>query len=232
MAKDLDELKMIVDLAKTGGMMEARNSMMVEQLQKKDDEIAALKEMLKEKDKVIAKKDKQLAEKDKLIADKDARIKELESLVMTIETTEDGQDEARDKRTLMIVEHYILIDILKMISYVLGLNNSQKMLVAHMLHHTLADNLPQQIYEQVDEITQLEGDQTGRLAKAMEKMVEKPTTQNIVYPQAGSTANVGCDLKDTEFMVLPVNPDLPAALDINRDQSDDGREGYTEADAD
>ena len=50
MTKNLDELKMIVDLAKTGGMMEAQNKMMEEQLQEKDEEIARQKEMLKEKE--------------------------------------------------------------------------------------------------------------------------------------------------------------------------------------
>lgn len=114
----------------------------------------------------------------------------------------------------------------------MSLNNSQKMLVGHLLHHTMADNLPKRIYERVDEITQLEGNQTGRLADAMEKVAEKPTTQNIVYPQAGSTANVGCDLKDTEFNVLPVNADQPAALENKSYQSAYGREEYTEADAD
>ena len=100
------------------------------------------------------------------------------------------------------------------------------------MHHTMADNLPKRIYERVDEITQLEGNQTGRLADAMEKVAEKPTTQNNVFPQAGSTANVGCDLKDTEFMVLPMNADQPAALENKSNQSAYGREEYTEADAD
>ena len=68
--------------------------------------------------------------------------------------------------------------------------------------------------------------------KKDEKVAEKPTTQNIVYPQAGSTANVGCDLKDTEFNVLPVNADQPAALENKSYQSAYGREEYTEADAD
>ena len=239
MTKNLDELKMIVDLAKTGGMMEAQNKMMEEQLQEKDEEIARQKEMLKEKEKVIAKKDKQLAErdkqieeKDKQIAEKDARIKELESLMMTVETTEDSQTTAGGQHPVVIIQQYFLLDILKTISYVLRLNNSQKMLVGHLLHHTMADTLPKRIYERVDEITQLEGNQTGRLADAMEKVAEKPTTQNIVYPQAGSTANVGCDLKDTEFNVLPVNADQPAALENKSNQSAYGREEYTEADAD
>lgn len=239
MAKDLDELKMIVDLAKTGGIMEARNMMMEEQMRQKDDEIAQLKEMLKEKDKVIARKDKQLADKDKQIEErdkqieeKDARIKELESLMVTVDTTENGQTAAGDQPPLVIIQQYFLLDMIKTISYVLKLNDSQKMFVGHMLHQTMPDDVPKPIYDKVDAMTRLDGSQTGRLADAMEKVVEKPTTQNIVYPQAGSTANVGCDLKDTEFKVLPVNADQPAALDSNIDQSDYGREGYTEAYAD
>ena len=156
----------------------------------------------------------------------------VESLMMTVETTEDNQTTAGGQHPVVIIQQYFLLDILKTISYVLSLNNSQKMLVGHLLHHTMADNLPKRIYERVDEITQLEGNQTGRLADAMEKVAEKPTTQNIVYPQAGSTANVGCDLKDTEFNVLPVNADQPAALENKSNQSAYGREEYTEADAD
>ena len=46
MAKDLEEFKMIIDLAKNGGMMEARIAMMEDQQKQKDEEIAKLREML------------------------------------------------------------------------------------------------------------------------------------------------------------------------------------------
>ena len=62
MAKDLEEFKMIIDLAKNGGMMEARIAMMEDQQKQKDEEIAKLREQLKEKDKQLGRKDKQIAE--------------------------------------------------------------------------------------------------------------------------------------------------------------------------
>ena len=34
------------------------------------------------------------------------------------------------------------------------------------------------------------------------KLSEKPTTQNIIYPQAGSTANIGCEMKQPEFKMI------------------------------
>jgi len=81
----------------------------------------------------------------------------------------------------------------------------------------------------VNEMTQLEGNQTGRLADAIEKAAEKPTTQNTVYPQAGSTANVGCDMKSPDFKILPMKNNLPSALENNSNMNDHGREGNTEA---
>ena len=43
------------------------------------------------------------------------------------------------------------------------------------------------------------------LADAMEKVAERPTTQHIVYPQDGSTANVGCEMQSPEFKMFPLS---------------------------
>lgn len=48
------------------------------------------------------------------------------------------------------------------------------------------------------------------LAKNMATMLEvtaKPTTTNIVYPQANSTTNVGCDQQSSEFKTFVAEQD-------------------------
>lgn len=229
MAKDLEEFKMIIDLAKNGGMMEARIAMMEDQQKQKDEEIAKLREQLKEKDKQLGRKDKQIAEKDKQIEEKDQRIKELESLVVSSETADNSQANTAGQQPVVVIQEYYLLDRPKTISYVCGLEDNLKIFAGHMLLHTMADNMPKYVYDQVNEMTELEGNQTGRLADAIEKAAEKPTTQNTVYPQAGSTANVGCDMKSPDFKILPMKNNLPSALENNSNMNDHGREGNTEA---
>lgn len=46
-------------------------------------------------------------------------------------------------------------------------------------------------------------------AEAMTKIASRPTTQNLVYPQADSTTNVGCDQKQSEFKTF-----LPPASEV------------------
>ena len=50
--------------------------------------------------------------------------------------------------------------------------------MCHMLHHTVPDDTPISVIQQIDEITSLDGNQTARLADAMEGLAKKPTTQN------------------------------------------------------
>ena len=41
-----------------------------------------------------------------------------------------------------------------------------------------------------------------RMITLMEKMSESPSTQNIVYTQSGSTANIGCNMVQPEFKMI------------------------------
>lgn len=50
-----------------------------------------------------------------------------------------------------------------------------------------------------EEIEALAEDTQCRLANAIEKAANKKTNEFKVYPQAGSTANVGCDQKHSDF---------------------------------
>jgi len=66
------------------------------------------------------------------------------------------------------------------------------------------------------EIASLADDTQTRLTNAIERAASRPTTQNVVYPQAGSQPNIGCDQHEAEFKILP-----PAQDDKRR--IDDGR---------
>lgn len=41
-----------------------------------------------------------------------------------------------------------------------------------------------------------------RFLKLMEKTADTPATQNIIYPQSGSTANIGCNMVQPEFKMI------------------------------
>lgn len=65
-----------------------------------------------------------------------------------------------------------------------------------MLAHWLRDD-----YEQRQPLRLMTVVEDGRirLAKAIEQVASKPTTEFNVYPQTGSTANLGCDQKNSDF---------------------------------
>lgn len=78
----------------------------------------------------------------------------------------------------VVVNQIILLSWPKTCSYVNGLGDEGRQAVCHMLHHTVPDDTPISVIQQIDEITSLDGNQTARLADAMEGLAKKPTTQN------------------------------------------------------
>ena len=168
MPKDIEELKMIVDLAKSDGKKEDENEMLKTVKKQLEDTCAKQQKML-------AQKDKQLAEKDKRIEEQKERISELEAMVANKPYVGDGQ------QPVVFVNQYFLLDCPKTISYVGALDNSMKMFAGHLLLHTMADNTPKRVFDQVNEMTQLEGNSTDRLIDAMEKVAERPVTQENYY---------------------------------------------------
>lgn len=177
MPKDIEELKIILDLAKAGGKME-------EQLRQTMAENKTLKAQIKEKDKTIEEHVRQLDAKGKEIAEKDMRIRELEAIVAggavaVAAPNADNNKNAGSVPPLVVIQQYILLDGAKTVAYVCSLDNDHKMFAGHLLHHTMAANTPKHIYDRVDAMTQLESNQTGRLADAVEKMADKPTEPTV-----------------------------------------------------
>ena len=74
-------------------------------------------------------------------------------------------------------------------------NDSQKQTI-ELLVHWLRDDYEQSHCEEIESLAE---DTQVRLANAIEKAANKKTNEFKVYPQAGSTANVGCDQKHSDF---------------------------------
>ena len=74
-------------------------------------------------------------------------------------------------------------------------DSTQKQTI-ELLAHWLRDD-----YQQMHcpEIEALGGDGQSRLVRALETVASKPVNEFNVYPQTGSTANLGCDQKSSDF---------------------------------
>ena len=183
MSQGIEEIKLIIDLAKTGGMLEERTKKIEEELKLALEKIAMLeaenKRILEEKDQALDEKDQIINEKDKIISEKDMRIRELETIIGNKGTVNSNSVNADGTTQVVLIQQYILLDGPKTFAYVCSLKDDKKMIAGHMLMHTMVDNTPKCIYDQVNEMTQLEGNQTRRLADAMEKMADKPTAPPI-----------------------------------------------------
>ena len=156
--------------------------------------------------KEIAEKNVEIAELKGLLKKKDNRIAELEERLVQ-------QSTAQPK---VMVKQYFLLSAPKTYNYVQALDNNGRRFVGHMFHQTLADDTPKSILMKVDEMTRLDCTDK-RLADAMEEVAKKKTTELKVYPQAGSTANLGCQMQSPEFKVIPPSKEQQAALESNKD---------------
>ena len=65
-----------------------------------------------------------------------------------------------------------------------------------LLVHWLRDDYEQSHPQELDVLAE---DTQAKLADAVEKAANKKTNQFTVYPQPGSTANLGCDQKNSDF---------------------------------
>ena len=147
MIEGSEELKMVLELAASKGRKEAENEML--ETQKKQLEEANTK-LLRQ----LSQKDKLLKEKEKIIEEQRRRISDMEALVANQTCAAEGQ------KQVVYVSQYFLLDAPKTFSYVCTLNNSQRMFAGHLLLHTMADNTPKQVFDQVNEMTQLASDPT------------------------------------------------------------------------
>ena len=171
MAKNAEELKMILDMAANGGKMQAQNEMLKDRLAQKDKEIEGLKNENKELKNGLAEKTKECEEKDR-------RIEELEARLMCEMPSENAETCAQGP-VLMVNNFYYVLSWPKTVEYVGKLDSNGRKSAGHFIHQTLPDGINMSFVKRVDELTKLVGPQDQRLADAMEKVAERPTTQNI-----------------------------------------------------
>ena len=171
MAKNAEELKMILDMAANGGKMQAQNEMLMDRLAQKDKEIEGLKNENKELKNGLTEKTKECEEKDR-------RIEELEARLMCEMPSENAETCAQGP-VLMVNNFYYVLSWPKTVEYVGKLDSLGRMSAGHFIHQTLPDGINMNFVKRVDELTKLEAPQDQRLADAMEKVAGRPTTQNI-----------------------------------------------------
>lgn len=58
------------------------------------------------------------------------------------------------------------------------------------------------------------------LTDVVKESLKKPRNEFNVYPQAGSTANLGCQMQSPEFKVIPSTEHQPA-LESNKEGDED-----------
>ena len=171
MAKDAEELKIILDMAANGGKMQAQNEMLLKR-------IAQLENDLKRQKNENKKLKNDLADKTKECEEKDHRIEELEARLMC-EMPSGNTETCTQGPVLMVNNFYYVLSWPKTVEYVGKLDSQGRMSAGHFIHQTLPDGINMNFVKRVDELTKLEAPQDQRLADAMEKVAGRPTTQNI-----------------------------------------------------
>lgn len=93
---------------------------------------------------------RKLDEDQEEIARRDARIAELEAMLQKVMN-----------RPQVVVNQYFMLSVPRTRDYVSTLSNDGRQFVGHMLHHTLSEDTPRHVIDQVDEITRLERQDGG-----------------------------------------------------------------------
>lgn len=174
MAKNIDELKMIIELAHKEGMKQAQLETLqgtVKDLEKKLEQMEKDKQRLEEEGKRLRN---ELAEKARENDEQKARIRDLEGMTASISAI----DGTGPGKVVVVNNYYLMLSWPKTVDYMGGLDADHRMFAGHMIHHTLPDGTPLQIHTMVDEATRLENLQEKRMADAMEEMAKHPATEN------------------------------------------------------
>ena len=71
----------------------------------------------------------------------------------------------------------------------------------------------EKMFAKVKEQQDRQEQKQDKILDSMEKAANKKTNEFKVYPQAGSTANVGCQMQSPEFKVIPPSEEQQPALE-------------------
>lgn len=171
MAKDAEELKIILEMAENGGIMKAENKMLLQQIA----ELKAENTQLKSENNQLKEDKADLKEK---LSAKTKECEELQGKLM-YDTVYEQQDINRQGSMVTVNNFYYVLSWPKTVAYVGALDSDGRKSAGHFIHQTMPDDAPRGFIRQVDELTKLECRQDKRLADAIEEVAKKPTTQNI-----------------------------------------------------
>jgi len=80
---------------------------------------------------------------------------------------------------VMVNNFYYVLSWPKTVEYVGSLDSNGRISAGHFIHHTMPDGINMNFVKRVDELTKLDAPQDKRLADAIERVADRPTTQNI-----------------------------------------------------
>lgn len=88
-----------------------------------------------------------------------------------------------------------------------------------------APQIQEQILAKQKEQQDRQEKKQDKMIEEVEKAANKKTNEFIVYPQAGSTANLGCQMQSPEFKVIPLSKEQQKEFYRlqHKDDKDDGR---------
>ena len=122
----------------------------------------------------INKQRELLKQKDNEIVERDKRIAYLEERLAQV----------MEQKKPLVVNNYYMLSVPKTRDYVCHLDNRDRRFVGHFMHHTLPDDTPMSVIEQVNEMTRLEH-QEGQVVMHNNygPVNGNITTQNVEMPK-------------------------------------------------
>ena len=91
------------------------------------------------------------------------------------------------------------------------------LLAGHPEWQKMAPEIEEQILAKEKELLDRQEQKQDKMIEEVEKAANKKTNEFKVYPQAGSTANLGCQMQSPEFKVIPPSNGQQPALESNKE---------------
>ena len=91
------------------------------------------------------------------------------------------------------------------------------LLAGHPEWQKMAPEIEEQILAKEKELLDRQEQKQDKMIEEVEKAANKKTNEFKVYPQAGSTANLGCQMQNPEFKVIPPSNGQQPALESKKE---------------
>ena len=169
--------------------------------------IADLKEELAERDQIIMKLQ---ADIDNVSRQYNAVLEQLKNAVNDVENDRISAEDLTESFLLFPTD--LALSYFGTISTLLALNPTWQK-YAPQIHKQI-------LMKQQEQLNRQEQKQ-DKMIEEVEKAANKKTNEFKVYPQAGSTANLGCQMQNPEFKVIPPSTEQQPALESNKEGDDD-----------